>query len=89
MILHGRAGLCVPAVAGCAVALLPHETHLRLLTCACSPACSPALLPCSANELPSPVVSLELKNYPPYSTPLVEHTLQPRCARGFLFTAQL
>ncbi len=37
-----------------------------------------ALPPCSASELPKPEVSLELKGYPAYTTPVLEHTLQPR-----------
>lgn len=35
---------------------------------------------CSASELPKPEVSLELKGYPLYTTPVLEHTLQPRWA---------
>lgn len=40
------------------------------------------LLSCSASELPSPVVTLDLKEYPPYCTPMIEHNLQPRWVGG-------
>lgn len=32
----------------------------------------------SASELPNPEVTLELKGYPAYVTPVLEHTLAPR-----------
>jgi hypothetical protein len=32
----------------------------------------------SANELPNPVVTLSLPDYPPYTTPVIKHTLTPR-----------
>lgn len=34
----------------------------------------------SASELPSPQVVLSLNKYPQYTTPVLEHTLTPRCA---------
>lgn len=34
----------------------------------------------SANELPNPVVTLKLQGYPEYTTPVLQHTLNPRWA---------
>lgn len=34
----------------------------------------------SASELPNPQVTLSLRGYPDYSTPVLQHSLTPRCA---------
>ena len=77
--------MCIAGAAGSRVCAVPETGWLQGGTAPLLLTCSPPLPPtpalhrlCSANELPSPVVTLELPRYASYSTPVVKHTLQPR-----------
>lgn len=70
----GQAGVVAAGLGARSEARVATPTHigvLRHLLATFSPLCS-------ASELPKPEVSLELKGYPPYTTPVLQHTLQPR-----------
>ena len=67
---HGLDGLAM-IVSKSRACLYPAAHHQ-------TPPPSPCSYLCSASELPKPEVSLELKGYPVYTTPVLEHTLQPR-----------